>query len=103
MARCFYCGEESGPHSGITTVCPPCSEKSQRLALAASNLAKARAEMRSALDEVSRLKDFYVAMPKPSSDGATAIMLAQRVYARANVELVRALQEFHAALERPGN
>jgi hypothetical protein len=55
--------------------------------------------MRAAVDDVSRLTDFYVAMPKPSSDGDLAVKLAKRTYELADAELKRALKAYKAAME----
>jgi hypothetical protein len=72
-------------------VCHSCAAgREQRRASAASELTRARFEVRKALDEVQRLKDIYVAVPKPSSDGDLAIRLAQRTYESAASELSKA-------------
>jgi hypothetical protein len=101
MARCSYCGDTTELYAGPNPICAKCCrENTEVISLAGSDLTKARLEMRLALGEISRLKDLYVSMPKPSSDGDLAIKQAQRTYERADDELQRALNAYVAALKR---
>jgi hypothetical protein len=86
---------------GSRAICEKCErENSEGITFAGSDLTTARLGMQWAVDEVGRLKDLYVAMPKPSSDGDLAIKQAQRTYERADAELQRALNAYLAAMKR---
>ena len=97
MARCSYCGAETN----VAPVCKACDRRrTSDLVLAATELTKARLATRAAEDQMSRLTDACLGMPKPSPGGDLTIEQAQQIYKGAIDELNRALSAYDAALKR---
>lgn len=97
----MYCRAEAPLLRSGTPVCPDCQASRDRLTAASYALRRARADFQFAMQEVQRLKGYYIDAPKPSADGDLALALAQRTYFRARQRLADALTAYLASIDEP--